>query len=145
MTRVVLDTNLLVSALLSPSGKPVQILKMAFGGSLDMVISPALLKEITLVLNYEKIRNLLAKHAVSDDEVGDVVRKILKTALVVPGKLNLDSLSRDPSDNIVLSCATEGNADFIVSGDRHLTELVSFEGIPVVSPDTFLKLVEKRE
>ncbi|MGD0662766.1 MAG: putative toxin-antitoxin system toxin component, PIN family [Syntrophorhabdales bacterium] len=144
MTRVILDTNLVVSAILSPEGKPARILKMAFDGRLDLAISSALLNEITLVLNYQKIRKLLAKHGIHLEEIKDVLQRIVKTAFMTPGKLDVGRIDRDPSDNMILACAVEGRADFIVSGDRHLTDLVSFEGVSIVNPDTFLKLIESK-
>jgi putative PIN family toxin of toxin-antitoxin system len=144
MTRVVLDTNLVVSAILSPEGKPARILKMAFDGKFDIALSSAMLEEITLVLNYQKIRKLLTKRGIRLEEIKDVLRKIVRMALMTPGKLDIDLIDRDPSDNMVLACAVEGRADFVVSGDRHLTDIVSFEGVSIVNPDTFLKLIEGR-
>ena len=144
MTRVVLDTNLVVSAILSPEGKPAQILKMVFDGRLDIVLSSAILKEITLDLNYRKIRKLLAKRGVSLEEAKDVLGKIAKTAFMTPGKLNTSGVESDPSDNAILSCAVEGHADYIISGDHHLLDLTSFEGISIVNPDAFLKLMKSK-
>ncbi|MGD0487050.1 MAG: putative toxin-antitoxin system toxin component, PIN family [Syntrophorhabdales bacterium] len=144
MTRIVLDTNLVVSAILSPEGKPARILKMALEGKLDLVASPAILKEIIHVLNYQKVRKLLAKRAISLEVTKDALQKIAKTAFMTPGKLDVHGVDRDASDDIVLSCAAEGRADYIISGDHHLTDLVSFEGISIVNPDTFLKLIESK-
>ena len=144
MTRVVLDTNLVVSAILSPEGKPARIVKMALEGKLDLVVSPAILKEIIHVLNYQKVRKLLAKRAVSLEATKDALQKIAKTAFMTPGKLDVHGVGRDASDNIMLSCAAEGRADYLISGDHRLTDLVSFEGISVVNPPTFLKLVESK-
>jgi predicted nucleic acid-binding protein len=49
----------------------------------------------------------------------------------------------DPSDNIYLACAVEGNAGFIISGGHHLTDLKTFRGIPIVNPAAFLKQKER--
>jgi uncharacterized protein len=144
MTRVVLDTNLIISAILSPEGKPVTILRMVLNAKLDLVLSPALLEEINLVLNYDKIRKLLVKRSVTTQKIKDTFQKIIKTAIVVSGKTNINRIDKDPSDNMLLSCALEGKADFIISGDHHLTDLVSFEGISIINPDTFLKLMKKQ-
>ena len=64
MTRIVLDTNLVVSELLSPEGKPATIMKMVLNGEIDLVLSPAILKEISLVLNYDRIVALFTKRSV---------------------------------------------------------------------------------
>jgi len=82
--------------------------------------------------------------SVTPEKVKDVLQKTVKTAIRVTGKADIRRIERDPSDNTFLSCALEGKADFIISGDRHLTDLVSFEGISIVNPDTFLKLMGKQ-
>jgi putative PIN family toxin of toxin-antitoxin system len=144
MTRVVVDTNQIISAILSPEGKPATILKMVLNAELDLVLSPALLEEISLVLNYEKIRKLFIKRSVTPQQIKDALQKIVKTAIVVSGKTKVNRIDKDPSDNMLLSCALEGKADFIISGDHHLTDLVSFEGISIVNPDIFLKFMKKQ-
>jgi putative PIN family toxin of toxin-antitoxin system len=144
MTRVVLDTNLVISTILSPEGKPATILRMVLNAELDLVLSPALLEEISLVLNYEKIRKLFIKRSVTPQKMKDALQKIVKIAVVVSGKTKVNRIDKDPSDNMLLSCALEGKADFIISGDHHLTDLVSFEGISIVNPDVFLKLMKKQ-
>jgi putative PIN family toxin of toxin-antitoxin system len=144
MTRVVVDTNLVISAILSPEGKPATILRMVLNAKLDLVLSPALLEEISLVLNYEKIRKLFIKRSVTPQQIKDALQKIVKTTIVVSGKTKVNRIDKDPSDNMLLSCALEGKADFIISGDHHLTDLVSFEGISIVNPDIFLKLMKKQ-
>ncbi len=142
MTRIVLDTNLVVSAILSPDGKPATILKMALTAKLDLVLSPAILEEISLVLNYGRIVKLFTKRSITPEKLKDALQKIVKVAIMVPGKKEVYRIDKDPSDNMLLSCALEGKADFIISGDHHLTDLVSFEGISIVSPDAFLRLIE---
>jgi uncharacterized protein len=144
MTRVVLDTNLVISTILSPEGKPATILRMVLNAELDLVLSPALLEKISLVLNYEKIRKLFIKRSVTPQKMKDALQKIVKIAIVVSGKTKVNRIDKDPSDNMLLSCALEGKADFIISGDHHLTDFVSFEGISIVNPDIFLKLMKKQ-
>jgi hypothetical protein len=117
---------------------------MVLNANLDLVLSPALLEEISLVLNYEKIRRLFIKRSVTPQKIKDALQRIVKTAIVVSGETEINRIDKGPSDNMLLSCAIEGKADFIISGDHHLTDLVSFEGIPVVNPDTFLKLMKKQ-
>jgi putative PIN family toxin of toxin-antitoxin system len=141
MTRVVLDTNLVVSAILSPEGKPAGILKMVLDGKLDLILSAAILKEISSVLNCQKIIKLLAKRGITAEKIKETLQKIVRVAIMTPGKAEICRVDKDPSDNMLLSCAIEGNADFIISGDHHLTNLVSFEGITIVNPDAFLQFI----
>lgn len=61
-------------------------------------------------------------------------------AEIIEGKLVLDIIKEDPTDNIILACAVEGRADFIISGDSHLLNLANYEEIEIVDPATFLEL-----
>ena len=61
--------------------------------------------------------------------------------MVTPGELTLGVVKDDPSDNTILACAVESEADFIILGDRHLTDLKEFKGITIVNPATFLSIV----
>jgi uncharacterized protein len=145
MTRVVLDTNLFVSAILSPKGKPASILRMVLDARLDLVLSPAILKEVNLVMNYGKIRRLLSKRSIMPVKIKDTLQKITKTAILVSGEIDVRLIDKDPSDNMLLACAIEGKADYIISGDHHLTDIISLEGISIVTPDHFLKLLEEAQ
>lgn len=63
---------------------------------------------------------------------------------MTPGNVNLQAVPADPDDNLILACAVEGEAEFIVSGDRHLRDLRSFQGIRIVNPTTFLKVIKDK-
>ena len=69
MTRLVLDTNVFVSAILNPRGKPALILKLALRGVIELVISREIIEEINKVLHYPKLLKLLKKNKVSVEEV----------------------------------------------------------------------------
>ncbi len=53
----------------------------------------------------------------------------------------LQVIASDPDDDRILECALAGNADLIVSGDRHLTRVKAFEGIGIVRPTDFLRML----
>ena len=55
------------------------------------------------------------------------------------------NLSRDPDDNVVLACAWEAQANYIVSGDKDITEISAFRGIPVFSPGEFMATLEQTQ
>jgi putative PIN family toxin of toxin-antitoxin system len=142
MIRVVLDTNVLVSALLSPLGPSAHILELALTGRLNIIISPAIIREIDTVFQYPRLKKALKKHRVSNEELEGAILKILKVATITPGENIVRGASRDPADDLVLSCAAEGRADFVISGDQDLTELESYEGIRIMLPAAFLRLIE---
>lgn len=141
MLRVVLDTNVFLCALLAPDSPPAGILQLALQGRLRLVISPGIIIEIGLVLQYPKVKKSLRKHSLTEEEMADAIINILKIATITPGAEMVRGVAPDPGDDMVLSCAVEGRADFIVSGDRHLTGLESYEGIRIVAPAAFLQLL----
>ena len=141
MIRVVLDTNVFVSALLSPDSPPARILEFALEGQLRLVISPGIIREIGQVWQYPKVKKSLKKHRLTAAEVAEAILKILKVATITPGAETARGVSPDPADDMIISCAVEGQADFIISGDQDLTKLDSYEGIRIVSPAGFLKLL----
>ena len=140
MTRLVLDTNVSVSAILNPRGKPALILKLALKGVVELVISRAMIEEMDKVLHYPKLINLLKKTKVSVEEVEAFINNLDTIAEITKGELVLEVIKEDPTDNKILACAVEGGADFIISGDSHLLRLANFEEIEIVSPATFLEL-----
>lgn len=141
MTRIVIDTNVLVSAMLTPKGNPAKILKLILQGKLNLIISPAILEETRQVFNYPKLVKLMKKNKITRKEVNDFLVKMSKVAVITPGKLDIDTISDDPTDNKILACAVEREADYIISGDHHLTDLKIFHGIEIVDPSTFLKII----
>jgi len=141
MTRIVIDTNILVSAILTPEGNPAKILKLVLEGKLNLIISPAILEETLQVFNYPKLVKLLEKNKITPAEVGGFLNKMSKIAVITPGQLDVDAIPEDPSDNKIIACALEGDADFIISGDHHLTDLEIFQGIKIVSPTAFIKII----
>lgn len=144
MIRVVLDTNVFVSALLVPDSPPARILELALQGSLRLIISPAILKEIGSVFQYPRLKKSMKKHRLTEEEVADAILKILKVATLTPGEKVVRGASPDPQDDIILSCAVEGQAEFIVSGDQDLIKLEAYEGIKIVTPAGFLKILAEQ-
>jgi hypothetical protein len=134
--RAVLDANVVVSALIRPQGPPGQILlHLLRDGAFEPVASPAILEELRRSLRYPKVRKYLALPAEELDLWVDGLRAI---AVMVEGRVSRHVVEADPSDDIYIAAASEGLADFIVSGDRHLLDLVAHEGIRIVTPREFL-------
>jgi len=133
--RVVLDANVVVSALLSPNGAPARILCAFLAErTFEVVTSPALLAELRRVLAYPKIRTRLAW----DD--GAIERFVVSwevLALVVAGEEPAPAVPADPDDAMYLSAALEGGAGIIVTGDAHLLDLGPVDGIRILRPAEF--------
>ncbi|MCB9475412.1 MAG: putative toxin-antitoxin system toxin component, PIN family [Deltaproteobacteria bacterium] len=139
--RVVLDTNVLISATTTPEGTPSKILRKVYEGSLELVFSPSTLAELRRVLGYPKLVKRLQKPGMEYTDVDDVIQRVSAFSVFVSGGTKIDAVRDDPSDNMFLACAVEGNADFIVSGDRHLLELGEYGGIRILPPAQFAKII----
>ena len=136
--EAVLDTNVAVSAAISPKGPPAEIIKAWRAGSFVWVTSPPLLDEMEKTLGSQRLRRYLAW---GDDEIAeflDLVRAHSRT--VTPGS-TLDVVRADPADNRVLEAAVDGGADYIVTGDRHLLEIGRYQEIAIVTPARFVAII----
>jgi putative PIN family toxin of toxin-antitoxin system len=129
VSRVVLDTNVFVSAY-GFGGKPAEVLRGAIAGVYVLVTSPAILTELA-----DKLYEVLG---FDDEHVREVVSQLARIAEVVRPEVRLAVLADDP-DNRVLECATEGGADVIVSGDHHLLDLGTHDGVRIVRVAEFLE------
>lgn len=136
--RVVVDTNVVVSAVLNPKGKPAVVFDTVIDGDFLLIVSEAILEEVRRVFSYDKIKKLCLKNGISQPEINTFVETLSDISFLVPGKLRLDIIKSDPADNKFLACAVEGQADFLVSGDHHLTELGTYQTIQIMPPADFL-------
>lgn len=141
---VVLDTNVFVSALLSPTGFPAEIIRLWEEGEFEVLISPALIDELTRVLQYSRIKEL---HSLSQESLNTFIRRLPFVSIVVEPQIQLDVIKEDPADNRILECAVAGEADYIVSGDQHLIKIKNYQGIEILSPASFYSLLslEKKQ
>ncbi len=121
--KVVLDTNILISAFVFPGGAPEAVYRLALERRIEMVTSPALLAEFGRVLA-EKFG---WEASMAEEAVAQVIRI---SVLVRPGE-TVTEIAADPADDRVLEAAGEAKADVIVSGDRHLLRLGTWRGVRV--------------
>ena len=140
MIRVVLDTNILVSAILFPEVWLLGFSVMSGGQNRTGFFSDTA-KEVFLVLRSPKIKTLLKKRAVSLRKVESFLRTLINSSVRTAGNVEIAAINDDPSDNMFLACALEAEADFIVSDDVHLNKLKSFHGIQIVDTIIFLKVM----
>ncbi len=141
MIRAVLDTNTLISGIIAPLGAPAQIVLRWRQGDFLLITSPMLLDELRRVLEYPRIAKRLDW---PEDERRQFLESFEVLALITPGTLSLPGVTRDPKDDPVVACAIEGEAEFIVSGDRDLLVLGAYQGVRMMMPREFLALLETR-
>jgi putative PIN family toxin of toxin-antitoxin system len=130
------DTNVLVSGLLSPRGTPGSILRALRTRQFDVVTSPQLVGELSRIVSLHRIQSRFSLPTDGEDllaELDDLAFFVDPPPTVV--------VARDPADNRVLEAAVAGEADYIVSGDADLLSLGDFRGIPIVPPAYFLALL----
>jgi putative PIN family toxin of toxin-antitoxin system len=129
--RVVLDTNIFISAVLF-SGRTSQLVKLWQEGRILVLMSPEVLKEYVKVLAYPKFK--LAKQ-----EIKSVIEQEL-LPFVEPVRVSKATrvIAEDPSDDKFLALAIEGKANLVLSGDKHLLGLNEYGGIKIVTAEDFL-------
>jgi putative PIN family toxin of toxin-antitoxin system len=131
--RLVIDTNILISALLAGTSLPARILMLWREGRFDLLTSSIQIDELMHVTRYPKIRERL-----SPALAGRLINDMRGLAI------HLDTLpaataSPDPNDNYLLAMAAGGSADFLITGDkRHLLALQIYEGTGIITVRTFL-------
>jgi uncharacterized protein len=131
--RVVLDPNVLVSAVISPLGPSAQIVSAWSEGRFELILSATLLAELGEVLARPKFRRWI-----SHDAADEFVRGIQESALTIDDPPAQSALSPDPDDDYLIALARFAEADYLVSGDGHLTGLAAAEP-PVLTPRVFLE------
>jgi putative PIN family toxin of toxin-antitoxin system len=136
--QVVLDANVLISAVISSHGAPAQILTLWEEERFDLVVSQPILKELERVIHYPRIQQ---RYNLPEEDVARFLQLIRGGAIVVEPNVEIEAIERDPSDNRYLECAIEAGASYIVSGDQHLLELEEFRGIVILPPAAFLAVL----
>lgn len=132
--RAVVDTNILIRAVIKPAGTVAPVLHELRNGAYTMLYSRELLAELADVLNRPRIRG---KYGISDADIHTVLALILLRGEAVEPQRRI-AACRDPKDDKFLEVAVAGRADIIVSGDQDLLILDPFEGIPIREPRDFL-------
>lgn len=132
--RVVIDTNILISAFFW-GGLPLQILIATYEGRLLALATADTVSELQRVFSYPKFAqrisetNLLSRRLLN--------RYVDAVAITNPAPVPPNAV-RDPADQAILACAVGGNADVIISGDKDLLSLGTFQGIPILSAEQFV-------
>ena len=133
--RLVVDTNILISALLAGTSLPAHLLVLWREGRFDLLTAPDQLDELMRVTRYPKLRERLHPAL-----AGRLINELRDLAVVVQN-LPVVTVSPDPYDNYLLAMAAAGAADFLVTGDkRDLLALKLHEGTKIITVRDFLVL-----
>ena len=133
--RVVLDVNVLVSALLSGSGAPGRLIALWLEGAFELVVSEQLLAELGRALAYPKLREYI-----SSEDAAEFIGLLRATASMLADAELPDHISRDPDDDYLVALSS-ASGSILVSGDRDL--LVLAPELPIQEPAAFLEHLER--
>ena len=139
MIRAVLDTNVWVSALIVPVGKPTQI--RLYRHILVPLISEEILAEVAKVLRYPRIGK---RYGVTDEAAAGYLAELRRICTLIHVRSEVRVVQEDPKDDMIVACAIDGGADYIVTGDPHLLRLKGYKGIRILSPSDFLSALQEQ-
>ncbi len=129
-TKVLLDTNILISAL-GWLGKPRVIFEKCLYGELELVSSPNQIEELKRVLDYPKFN-------FTGEQKAMFISIILEIATMVEITGKVKVIVDDPYNNAILETAIVGNVQYLISGDPHLLKLKEFAKVTIMKASEFL-------
>lgn len=130
MLKVVLDTNVFIAAYFNRKSASARIIDLCLENKHKLIFSPRLRKELRLIL----------KNVRAEREFREKIRSLFVNASKVKPTKKVFTVKEDPEDNKFLECALEGEADYLITSDRHLLELEEFAQTKICKPTQFLKL-----
>ena len=132
MIKIVLDTNILISATIW-QGNEYNLLKLAKLGKIKLILSPEIIKEFEDVISRPKF-------GFSKKQIEDAIKHVISVSEIIIPSAKLDAIKDDPSDNKVLEVALAGNVDYLISGDNHLLKLKKFRKVKIINAGRFFEL-----
>jgi putative PIN family toxin of toxin-antitoxin system len=136
MVRVVLDTNVLVSAFRN-KGKSRSFL-LALMEKHEVVLSSQILAELADVLSRDKFN-------VTAAQIDKFISILVRYAIVVPVQSNSKIVTEDPDGDVILDTALCGKAEYIVSDDKHLLKIARYQNVQILSINEFLQKIDKKQ
>jgi len=133
MLKAVLDTNVLVSALLKPDSTPELVISLILGKRVRLCLSDPIFTEYQEVLGRKKFQKL------DPEKVKRLLVRLKDLARWVTPKVHLEIIELDPDDNKFLECAGEARANFLITGNKKHFPFEEFKKTRIVSPAEFLE------
>ena len=135
MLRVVIDTNILISALLSKKGAPSKVVDAWRDREFLVITNESAILEVEHVLA-ELVST--GKYSISSDDIQSLSNLLREDTLLVSGEANVQgAVPEDPDDEKFIAIALDGEANVIVSGDRHLLGLGSYQNVSIQTARQF--------
>ncbi len=138
--KVVVDTNIFVSGIIVPQGTSFELLEVWRRKEYILLISEVLLKELENVLRRPKF----IKYHLTEEKINGLLQLIIKKSIKVSPSPTFSATIRDPKDEMILSTALDGNADYLITGDKDLLVLngnPQLGKLKIVTANDFLKII----
>lgn len=133
-TKVVLDTNIIISAAISDKGNPASIILLLAMKSIKNYTSQELIEELMSIINGQEILE-----RIDTTRKETILKQYTDYSIKITPARKID-IVKDPKDNKFIEVAAEAKADFLISGDPHLTDIKEYKGIRIVKPKEFLDI-----
>jgi uncharacterized protein len=136
--RVVFDTNIWLSAIFW-KGEASKIIDYCIDKNIEIIITEKILSEISDVLNREiKFQKFMENRKQS---IEDLIRTILSISILIDTESKIELIKDHPQDNIILESALDGKADYIISYDTHILNMIEFREIKILEPKDFFEII----
>lgn len=135
MLKIIIDTNVIVSALLKSGGNPALIVSLALSGRVSFYLSDGIWDEYQGVLSRAKFK------ALDPEKINGFLAKIREKAIWVTPEASVEAIKADPEDNKFLEAAQEAEADFVITGNTKHFPMRKFKKSRIVTPAEFLDIV----
>jgi putative PIN family toxin of toxin-antitoxin system len=142
MPSVVVDTTVLISGFITPEGVSANLLEQARAGACTLCLSREIIEEMRSRLLYR--RRIRERYQYADAGVQQHCDDLEVACRLITDLPPVTGVVRDPNDDMVVACALKADADYIVTRDKDLLSLGTYEGIRIVTPRQFLDLLDGR-
>ena len=134
--RIVLDTNIWLSGIFW-KGESNKLIESCIAKKIEIIITKEILSEITKVLDTEtKFQKFIDERK---QKIEDLMRTILSVSTLIETESRVDLIKAHPQDNIILEAALDGSADYIISYDKHILNMIEFREIKILQPKEFIE------
>jgi putative PIN family toxin of toxin-antitoxin system len=138
VSTAVLDTNTIVSATIVPHGIPAQILATAVSQRFVHITSAVIIAEVITALSRGRIRQ---NYGITPDDIERVTLFLEHETVRTSIRYEVHGVATHPEDDLILATAVSAEADYLVTGDRKLQDLGTYEGVTIASPRQFLEII----
>ena len=140
--KVVLDTNVLASGLASfrnPSSTVAQILRLWHAGGFTLVTSEYILTELPHTLQTPYFRQRL-----TPQQINSAMSLFRSEATSTPITTKVQGVATHPEDDVILATAVSASADYLVTGDKKLQHVGTYQGVAILSPRRFVEILTEK-